>query len=323
MTRRWILALIAAGMVFFWGASFPLTKVALQWLGPTSIAFLRWTISAVILIGWLAVCSARGVAAPGRRGLTTTVGTAVAPVYPLAGPADKLAELMRLVRRDGWLLAWVALTGVTLFYFLENLALRYTTAINAGVLSNLTSIFIVLVSMIWLRERLALIEWAAMGIAFLGATLVSQGAGHFSWSGPGLVGDLMMVLASFFGGIYSVGGKRLVADYPADVVTTGVATLGALFLAPLALLEGLSLVMPLSAWGALLLLGVGAGALANLWWLRLLSHTSAGRAGAVLFLIPIVATALAVVGLREPLTPVMVLGGLLVLAGVAVMRRGV
>jgi len=75
------------------------------------------------------------------------------------------------------------------------------------------------------------------------------------------------------------------------------------------------------AWGALLLLGLGAGALANIWWLRILGATTAARAGMTLFLIPLISTAVAVVALGEPLTPLVVVGALLVLAGVALVER--
>ena len=127
-----------------------------------------------------------------------------------------------------------------------------------------------------------------------------------------------MVVASFFGAVYSVGGKRLTTRYPADVVITVVAAVGALFLLPLALIEsggagGFAvdvLALPWQAWAGLLLLGLGSGALANLWWLQLLSHTDASRAALVLFLVPVVSTTLAVLWLGEPLTPTIVLGAL-------------
>ncbi len=44
---RLVLYLLGLGTVTFWGASFPLTKAALDYTGPTAIAFLRWTMSAV------------------------------------------------------------------------------------------------------------------------------------------------------------------------------------------------------------------------------------------------------------------------------------
>jgi len=287
---------VALGTVTLWGASFPLTKAALDYTGPTAIAFLRWIISALLLVGWLALTRRR------------------TPVAGLTALRGLLAVRWRTV-------AWVALVGITLFYFLENLALRYTTATNAGVLSNLTSVFMVLIGALLLRERLTSIEWVALVAAFSGSVLVSQGAGHLSLKGPGLVGDVLMIVAALFGAIYSVGGKGLSERYPAMVVTTAVSTAGALFLLPLALIEGLRFDLPLTAWASIVLLGVGAGALANLWWLELLARTAASRAALVLFLIPVVSATLSVTFLHEPVTPLLVLGSALVLAGMMVVQR--
>ena len=198
LSRRLVSMLLALGTVILWGASFPLTKAALAYLGPTALAFLRWAISAVALIAWLAW----------KR---------------------RLPAALQMLRRNGRTAVWVALTGITFFYFLENLALRYTTATNAGVLSNFISVFMVLIGTVWLGERMTGVEWGAMAAAFVGAALVSQGAGHLRFAGAGLFGDLLMLVASFFGAVYSVGGKGLAARYPADVVITVVAALGALF----------------------------------------------------------------------------------------------
>jgi len=285
------MVLMAAGTVFFWGASFPLTKVALAWAGPTSIAFLRWAISSALLIGWIA---ARG----------------------------RLPTAVSLLRKRGVAALWVALTGITLFYFLENLALRYTTVINAGVLANFTTVFLVILGALWLGEHLTRREAAAMAVAFVGAALVSQGAGHLGLTAIGLKGDLLMVLATLLAALYSIGGKQLVAEYPADTVIAVVAGLGTVLLLPLALREGLTLGMPAAAWGTLLVLGLGSGALANLWWMQILGYTSASRAGMILLLIPVVSTGIAVAFLGEALPPAVLLGGVLVLAGVVVVERG-
>ena len=293
--------LLALGTVILWGASFPLTKAALDYLGPTTVAFIRWAIASGALILWLAW----------KR---------------------RLPVALQMLRRDGRTAVWVAVTGITFFYFLENLALRYTTATNAGVLSNFIPVFLVLIGTVWLGERLTGVEWGALAAAFVGAAIVSQGAGHLEFAGfagAGLAGDLLMLAASFLGAVYSVGGKGLTTRYPADGVITVVAALGALFLLPLALIESGGVAgfaadvqaLPWQAWLGLLLLGLGAGALANLWWLKLLSHTDASRAALILFLVPVVSTTLAVVWLGEPLTPTIVLGALLVLVGVIVVQQ--
>jgi len=290
MTQRLIRYAMIGVMVSLWGVSFVVSKIALDSLGPTALAFMRWTITGAVLVGWL-------------------IATARLPVFG------------QMLRRDGWTLAWGALVGITLYYSTGNLALCYTTATNAGVLSNLISVFLVLLGTIWLHERLALAEWLALAAALIGAGLVSQGSGHLTLTGPGMRGDLLLVLGAFLGALYSLGGKRLVANYPVEVVMTGLAVLGALFLLPPALWEGVSFSLPPTAWAAILFLGLGSGALGNLLWMALLATTNASRAGMVLFLLPITSTALAVIVLHEPLTPTIVLGSALVLVGIGVVEQ--
>ena len=105
------------------------------------------------------------------------------------------------------------------------------------------------------------------------------------------------------------------------MVTTAIAAAGALFLMPLALWEGLTVALPADVWLALIVLGLGAGALANLFWLHILSYMPASRAGIILFLVPVTSTLLAVIVLHEPFTAAMLAGGALVLAALAVMQR--
>lgn len=282
--------LMGAGTIFLWGASFPLTKDALNYLGPTSIAFLRWALSSSVLLFWLA-----------RR--------------------QELPQAVQLMRRDGLRAIWVGFTGITLFYFLENKALSYTSAVNAGVLANLTTVFMVLLGTLWLGERLTALEWGALGIAMIGAVLVSQGSGHLAIGSSGLLGDALMVLATFFAAVYSVGSKRLLDRHSAGVVITVAAVAGTAMLFPLALREGLHFDLPPHVWLSLVLLGLGSGALANLWWMNILSYTDASRAAMMLLLIPVVSTALAVLLLGEPLTATVVAGASFVILGVFLVGR--
>src|SRR5512138_167952 len=76
---NYALGIAIAGL---WGASFPMTKAALDYMGPMGIAFVRWAIAAAVLLGWVAV--------RGKLGLT-----------------------VRLARTDGLRVVWLALTGIT------------------------------------------------------------------------------------------------------------------------------------------------------------------------------------------------------------------
>ena len=173
-----------------WGASFPLTKAALDYTGPTAIAFLRWTISALFL---------RGLAGVARQAQRPVRGCRVA---------------RRMLRRAGGTVAWVALTGITLFYFLGEpcAALHDRDECGGAVEPHLRVHGADRRG--GLHERLKRVEWLALAAAFVGSALVSQGAGHLTLGGTGLLGDVMMVVASFFGAVYSIGGKGLSERYP-------------------------------------------------------------------------------------------------------------
>lgn len=294
MNRRLGLYLMALCVVTLWGASFPLTKAALEELGPSSIAFVRWTISAIVLAGWLAW---RGRASGG-------ISAAVA-----------------VFRREWRPILWLGFTGIAIYYTLQNFAVNYTTATNAGVLSNLGPLFIVLIGVGMLRERLNAVEWMAILASFAGSVLVSQGAGHLALGGRGLLGDVLMVVAGVAGAIYSIGAKQLTERHSPVIVTTLVAAAGAVLLLPVALVEGLRLDLPLATWGILAVIGIGSGAFANLWWLTLLARMPASRAALVLFLIPVIAAGLSVTALGEPVTLTLVLGAVLVCAGVLIVQR--
>jgi len=129
------------------------------------------------------------------------------------------------------------------------------------------------------------------------------------------------VLAALCGAIYTVYGKGIVARYAPAVVTGLAAFFGAVFLLPLALWEGLTLPRDAAVWVAILTLGLGSGALANLWWWRILRRMDAARAGTLLLVVPVVSTLLAVAVLGESMSPAAVIGAAFVLVGVYLTQR--
>ena len=286
-TRTLLLALL---VTFLWGSSFVLTKMALAELGPLTIALYRWLIATL----------------------------AFAIVLPLQG---ELPTLRRALRQDFFPFALLGLVGITAFYAFQNAALRFTTAVNVGLLINFCTVFIAVLGMLWLKERLG--RWAIVGIAlsFAGATLVSWPNGTVGLGRVHLLGDGLTLLAALWAAIYTVYGKGIVARYPPAVVTGLAAGFGTLFLLPWAVWEGLALPRSAAVWGAMLTLGLGSSALANLWWWRILQQVDAARAGTFLLLIPVVSTLLAVAVLGETMPPAGAAGAALVLLGVYLTQR--
>jgi len=277
--------LLALLVMFLWGSSFVLTKIALAELGPLTIAFYRWLIATL----------------------------AFAVILPLQGHTP---IVQRALRQDFLPFALLGLVGISAFYTFQNLALRYTTAVNVGLLINFCTVFIAVLSVLWLRERLGRMAIVGIVLSFAGATLVGLPNGRFTLERGRLLGDGLTLLAALCGAIYTVYGKRIVARYPPGVVTGMAAAFGTLFLLPGAAWEGLALPRSATVWGAVLTLGLGSGALANFWWWRILQHMDAARAGTFILVIPVISTLLAVAILKEPMPPAAAVGGALVLLGV-------
>ncbi|NOZ27157.1 MAG: DMT family transporter [Chloroflexi bacterium] len=280
--RVYALALLVCTL---WGASFVLTKVALEELGPFAVAFGRWSLAVLVFALYL----------------------------PLMGYTS---EVRRALHERWRAFAWLGLVGICLFYVLQNFGLRFSTAVNVGLVINVTSIFIAILGVWWLGERLERHAVLGIVVSFVGVSLVSLQGGRLALGGRSWLGDGLTVLAALCAAVYSVYGKRVVAQYSPAVVTGLAALFGAVFLLPLAMWEGWTWPISVRAQGALWVLGFGSSALANLWWWKVLEQSDASRAGTYLFLIPIISTFLAVVFLGEPFTWMTALGAALVLGGV-------
>jgi drug/metabolite transporter (DMT)-like permease len=121
--------------------------------------------------------------------------------------------------------------------------------------------------------------------------------------------------------LYFVMGKRLVERHPPLIVTSAAAILGTAALIPLALVENHWRSPTWPALLAVVVLAIGPGLLANLWWWQTAQWLEASRAAVYVYLIPLITMVLAVVLLREPLVPAQVAGAALVLSGVWLAER--
>ncbi len=279
-----------AGVVLLWGSSFLLGKSALVEMGPIALALYRWVIATV---GLSACVAWRG----------------------------QIGEAALLTRQRPYAVASLGLVGVALFYALQNLALRHTTAIHVGVLISLNPVLIALLSTLMLRETLSGLQWGGILLAGAGVALVTAtetGAGTRSSS---LLGDGLALLSAVSWAVYSILGRHVVARHDPLVVTCTVAGWGTLWLFPLAVMEGLPIRLSAWTWFLVGVLGLLSSALAYLLWFRALVLIPPARAAAYLFLIPLVSSALSVAFLREPFTAETGLGTALVLGGVACTRR--
>ncbi len=203
-----------------------------------------------------------------------------------------------------------------------HLSIQYTSVANSTLLANLASIFVTLAAWIFLRQRPRGLFLAGLACALAGvATLVSASAG---FSRTGLLGDALgLVTAMFYAAyIFAVKGLRDRGERTLHLMAVA-STITALLLLPAALVSGEQL-LPASAYGWAVLAGLalvshaaGQGLIAYA-----LAHLPAAFSSVSLLLQPVMAALFAWAILGESLLAVQIAGGLVVLAGIYLARRG-
>jgi len=281
------LSALAAGLlaVTLWGSSFVAIRDAGERLSPGSLALGRLLVSLLVL----------GVAASIWRA-------------PLPARRDLLG-----IAAFGVL--WLGVYSVTL-----NEAERRVDAGTAAMLINTGPIVIAILAGIFLKEGFPRRLFAGCAVAFSGCVLIGVASSE-SGSRAGVGIALLIVAAVVYAAAVVIQKLVLERATPLQVTWLGCAA-GAVVCLPFApTLAGELDDAGATATAWMVYLGVAPTAVGFAAWTYALRHTTAGRLGALAYLIPVVAILLgwALLGETPPLLSAA--GGALCLAGVAVARR--
>ncbi len=233
-------------------------------------------------------------------------------------PAERATR--RPTRADWPLLA---LAG---FMFAGDLAtwhwsIGLTSVANATLLANFAPIFVTLGSWLIFGERFSRLFLAGLAIAMLGA--ITLMASSLSLGTQHLYGDLLgLCCGSFYGGyILSIARLRSRLGTLTVMLWSGAVTFALLL--PLSWIQGESLVAP-SLHGWIILIGLALVSHAGGQGLITfsLAHLPAAFSSVALLLQPVIAAILAVLILHELPVVWQLVGGIVVLAGIYVAKRG-
>jgi drug/metabolite transporter (DMT)-like permease len=223
--------------------------------------------------------------------------------------------------RDWGLVVLLGLLGNTLFHGLLVTGIHHTSPAHAAILVALSPLVAALLARSILDESLGIRQLGAIGLAFAGVVVIVTrgGGGAASW-----LGDLLSLGASLSWALYTVIGKPLLARATPLTVTTWATMLGTVPLLPFGL-PGLREVrwseLSIEQWLLIAYLSVGTIALANILWYWALARRATARVVAFSYLIPLIATVIAVLAGQEALTVSLGLGAAAVLCGVALAHR--
>ncbi|WP_225770376.1 DMT family transporter [Inquilinus sp. Marseille-Q2685] len=269
--------------VLSWAAAFPAIRLALRELQPVPLAAARFAVAALLVLGWLAW----------RR-----------PQRPA------LPDLLRF--------ALCGLIGIAAYNILLNTGQRTVAAGAASFIVNTAPILTALLARLALGERFGARGWAGTLVSFAGIALIAsaQPGGLAFGAGASLVLGSALCMAC-----YVVLQKPLVARHGALACTAWTLLAGALWLSPWLPDAAGELPQAGAATVATVIgLGVLPAAIGYATWTTALGHFGAARATNFLYLVPPVATAIAVPLLGETPGPQTLLGGAVAIAGVVLVN---
>lgn len=268
--------------IIIWGTTFISTKVLLRTLTPIEILFTRFLIGFAVLLLFY----------PKRLRLTD--------------------------RRQEFFFIAAGVSGITLYYLLENIALTITTAGNVGIIITIAPFFTALLSALFLKsEKPKWQFYTGFGAALIGIGLISYNGNSLQLNPAG---DLLAVLAAAAWAVYSILTRKISElGYNTIQTTRRVFGYGLLFMLPMLFYMGFRLEPDQFATVAnlsnILFLGLGASALCFVTWNTAVRLLGAVQTSVYIYLVPVVTVAVSVIVLKEPLTPFLIVGASLTIIG--------
>ncbi len=268
-----------------WGGSFIASKVGLEGLYPVELATLRFAIATPLLLVITLLLEGR--------------------------------KALRIDRKDLWVLVVMALTGVTLQYIVQFIAMTYTTVTNTALLINMGTFFVIIPSALILKEKLTLDNYFGVGLAFLGAALVVTG-GDLAFA-PNLIGDGLVLICAAMWAVYILVGNRLAGKYSVLAQLNYIFLIGFIGLIPAYLITPHHSFGEISAlmWECILYLALICSIVAYFIFNDSIIKLGPSKAAIYQYLEPLFAIVLAIILLSEPFTIVVAVGALFILVGIA------
>jgi drug/metabolite transporter (DMT)-like permease len=235
-------------------------------------------------------------------------------------------KFLRLPMRDELMFVLIGIMGGSFYFFLQNTALDHTFAANVSILVSLSPIFTVILAQLFSRrnEKLGLFVYIGSLVAIAGVVLVVlNGSLNFHLSPAG---DLLALAAGIAWAVYSILIKKYTEQYDNFIVTRRVMLWAFLTAVPLMLLtSGMPDLRPLftrtDALLSWLFLGILGNAVCFAIWNIAFQRLGVVVTNNYLYASPFVTMVVGWLLLGEKISPMGVIGAILITAGVFLAQR--
>ena len=288
MNKTIIGLLCGLGAASIWGGMYVVSKVVLEIIPPFSLVTLRLILGALTLALLLWI---KGFPKISRKEILQVLG--------------------------------VGFVGYGVSLSLQFLGTKLSTAANGSLVTSATPAFVLLFAWMLLQEQITTRRLIALILATFGVIAVIDP--RTAQLDPELfLGNLFLIGAAITWALYSV------------LVRKATQSIDVLLFSLIAFIGGLPVTVPAGAWewstvgvgeitlgvvGGVLFLGIISTALAMVLWNTAFAYLDASLASLTFFAQPIVGTLLGWLFLNEKITPLFLLGGLLIGIGLIISSR--
>ena len=268
-----------------WGVTYTVLKIALEYMNSFEVAFLRFFVASIFFI----------------------------PIIFLKKEKYNFREILILIVLGG--------TGVFLY---QTLFIMGESGVSAGASSFIVStepIFIYILSLAMRDEKLGIPPILGIILSTVGLIILIQpsdiGSGKMFYV-------ILIILAAISWAIYTIAGKSVLSRHDSLHVTSLSSIIGTAFLFPLAGFSSLVALVHGETYSILsiLFLGIGATFLGYLLWFDGLKYVKPSIAGITLYITPFITVFSAAIMIGEPLSPMLLFGGALIISGIAISNIG-
>jgi drug/metabolite transporter (DMT)-like permease len=273
--------------VFFWGSNFAVSKITLESFSPSLAALIRFMFGTLFLMG--AYISANGFKLP-------------------------------VFKPRQWFLVFLSsFFGVFCYNYFFFGAMGNISAVRASLLITSSTIFIILSSAIFFKEKITFIKWVGVFVTLAGVAIVIV-RGDFSKLGNDAwgIGETLIMFTSLSWTIYTLLAKVILKEMNALSVSAFSALIGTVLLAFPVMNEQPMAQIAAASWASFLAvayIGTTATALGFVWYYEAVIKIGATNSAVIANLTPVFAVVVAI-ALGEELTLMTAIGGAIVLFGI-------
>jgi len=271
-----------------WGGMYVVSKVVMETIPPFTLITLRLLLGIIILYGI---------------------------VWWRGG--------MKITRPLFWRVIGVGIIGYGISLGFQFVGTKLSTAANGALVTSATPAFVLVFAGVILRERITARRLVALVVASFGVLAVIDP--RTAQLDPDLFwGNISLVMAAITWALYSVLIRKVTQEV--DVLQTSlIAFIGGLVISiPITTFElsrsnAFTITPGLIA--GILFLGIISTALAMFLWNTAFAELPAGMASLTFFAQPVVGTILGVIFLHDQITPLFIVGGVLIGTGILISAR--